>query len=360
MITKRLQHRALTLTAILAALTLTASVSACSGKKTDSSQASAATGVTAPKNQTIAVFVPGVVSGSPVYEMLVAGVERAVAENGSATLQVIEAGTNQAEWGDKLTSLVSDGSWGLVITSNPAMPEIAAPIAEKFPSCQFMIFDAWYKGNPRVTTFRYNQREQAYISGYMAALATTGGMKHSLGVKKVGLIAGQEYPAMNGIILPGYLEGAQAVDPAFEVDFRVVGNWYDATKGAELASAMRKAGVSVVMPISGGANQGVLSAAAADGFYVAWFDDNGYAKAPGFVVSSSVMAQERLAYEKTKAWLEGTLVTGAPSTVGIADGYVDFVSGDPAWVSAVPEGLRTRMLALMDRLRSGELKLPVE
>ena len=64
------------------------------------------------------------------------------------------------------------------------------------------------------------------------------------------------------------------------------------------------------MPIAGGANQGVLSAAQETGFYVAWFDDNGYAKAPGYVVSSSVMAQERLAYEKTKAWIDGTLVAG--------------------------------------------------
>ncbi|MFH5848934.1 BMP family ABC transporter substrate-binding protein, partial [Clostridium perfringens] len=92
---------------------------------------------------------------------------------------------------------------------------------------------------------------------------------------------------------PAFLEGARAVDPAFEVDFRVVGNWYDASKGAELARAMKAAGVDVIMPIAGGANQGVIAAAKEGGFYVAWFDDNGYAKAPGYVVSSSVMAQER-------------------------------------------------------------------
>ena len=60
------------------------------------------------KGATIAVFVPGVVSGSPVYEMLVAGTQKAVAEFPSAKVQVIEAGTNQAEWGDKLVSLVAD------------------------------------------------------------------------------------------------------------------------------------------------------------------------------------------------------------------------------------------------------------
>ena len=194
----------------------------------------------------------------------------------------------------------------------------------------------------------------------MAALVASGTMEHSLGTKKIGLIAGQEYPAMNDIILPGFLEGARAVDAGFEADFRVVGNWYDATKGAELAKSMHAAGASVIMPIAGGANQGVIAAAKDELFYVAWFDDNGYAKAPGLVISSSVMAQERLAYEKTKAWLDGSLAQGVPSTVGIADGYVDFVANDPLWVEAVPEPLRVRMLDLLGRLKSGDLKLPVE
>ncbi len=312
------------------------------------------------KKVAVAVYVPGVVSGSPVYEMLVAGVERAVKENSRARVQVIEAGTKQSEWGDKLTSLVADGSWDLVVTSNPAMPDIIAPIAERFPKTQFLVLDAWFKGNPRITTFRYNQREQAYVSGYASALVASGGMKFSGKAKKIGLVAGQEYPAMNDVILPGFLEGARAVDPGFEADFRVVGNWYDATKGAELAKAMHAAGASVVMPIAGGANQGVVAAAKDEGFYVAWFDDNGYANAPGYVISSSAMAQDRLAYEKTKAWLDGTLETGVPTTVGIADGYVDFVSDDPAWAAAVPESIRNKVLALMDKLRSGELKLPVE
>lgn len=341
------------LSAALFAALLALFLPSCAGKK-DSPSGKAG------DSQSIAVFVPGVVSGSPVYEMLVAGVEKAVAEFPSAKMQVIEAGTNQAEWGDKLTSLVSDGRWSLVITSNPAMPEIAAPVAERFPDCRFLIFDAYLAGNPRIATFRYNQREQAYLSGYMAALAVEGGMPLAGKAKKVGLIAGQEYPAMNGIILPGYLEGARAVNPAFEADFRVVGNWYDATKGAELAKAMHSAGAGVIMPISGGANQGVLAAARDSGFYVAWFDDNGYAKAPGNVISSSVMAQERLAYEKTRAWLEGKLPMGVPGTVGVAEGYVDFVSDDPLWVSTVPEDLRKRMLSLVEDLRSGKLKLPVE
>ncbi len=330
----------------------------CTEKKTARSTAGDAA------KYTIAVFVPGTVSGSPVYEMLVSGVTKAVTEAAAAgknaTIQVIEAGTKQADWGTKMTALAAEKKYSLIISSNPAIPEIIAPISEQFPEQEFLVFDSSFSGNPKITTFAYNQREQAYISGYMAALVSSSSMKLANSKKKIGLIAGQEYPAMLNIILPGYLEGARAVDPAFEVDFRIVGNWYDAAKGAELARAMKNDGVDVIMPISGGANQGVIAAAQEAGLYVAWFDDNGYAKAPGFVVSSAIMAQERLAYEQTSAYLSGSLVRGGANAVGLAGKYIDFVSDDPLFIQTVPQTLRDSQAALMQKLYSGEITLPVQ
>jgi simple sugar transport system substrate-binding protein len=185
-------------------------------------------------------------------------------------------------------------------------------------------------------------------------------MQYANKQKKIGLIAGQEYPAMLNIILPAYLEGAKAVDPAFEVDFRVVGNWYDAAKGAELARAMKASGVDVIMPICGGANQGVLSAARENGLYVAWFDDNGYGKAPGYVISSSIMAQEKLVHESISAWLKGTLPLGKATTVGISGGYVDFVSQDPLYVQTVSAPLRERMASQLAKIQRGEIALTVK
>lgn len=330
----------------------------CSGNRSAQATKAAHRGIS------IAVFVPGIVSGSPVYEMLASGVTKAVNEAADGekevTADIIEAGTSQAEWGNKLTSLCAERKYDLIVSSNPALPEIIAPISEQFPDQEFLLFDAWADGNKKITTFRYNQREQAYISGYMAALVSTSSMKYANAEKKIGLVAGQEYPAMTNIIVPAYLEGARAVDPAFTVDFRVVGNWYDASKGAELARAMKNSGCDVIMPIAGGANQGVISAAKEMGFYVAWFDDNGYAQAPGYVISSAVMAQEKLAYEQTKAWLAGTLAKGKASTVGIAERYIDFVGDDPLYVKTVPQPLRDRQAALMKKLYDGKLVLEVK
>jgi len=349
----RTSRSLIALLSLIAAATLCSAPLFADGKKDRTS-----------KQIRIAVFVPGVVSGSPVYEMLANGVSKAAADANASgnkvSVQIVEAGTRQADWGTKLTALVASGDYDLIVSSNPAIPEIIAPVSAQFPKQEFLVFDAYASGNPRVTTFRYNQREQAYLSGYMAALVSSSKMKYANAAKRIGLVAGQEYPAMNGIILPAYLEGAKAVDPAFEVDFRVVGNWYDASKGAELARAMKVAGCDVILPIAGGANQGVIAAAKDSGFYVAWFDDNGYAKAPGYVVSSSIMAQERLAREKTLAWIDGSLVAGVPSTLGIKEGYVSFVSDDPLYAETVPKALRDREAAIVAKLASGELALPVK
>ncbi|ULQ59080.1 BMP family ABC transporter substrate-binding protein [Brucepastera parasyntrophica] len=312
----------------------------------------------------IAVFVPGIVSGSPVYEMLTEGVTEAVQEgreNGKKiNLTIYEAGVNQAEWEMKMISLCAEDSYDLIVSSNPSIPEIAAAASARFPQQEFLILDSRYTGNPNITTFSYNQREQAYVGGYISALVSMSSMRYANPEKKIGLIAAQEYPVMLNTILPAYREGARAVDPGFEVDFRIVGSWNDAVRAAELARSMKSSGSDVIMPVSGAANQGVITAAKESGFYITWFDDNGYSKAPGYVIGSAAMRQDKLAKNATLAWLDGTLDRGQAITVGIADEYVDFISDDPLYINTVPQDIREKMAALMDRLYSGELELSAE
>jgi simple sugar transport system substrate-binding protein len=195
------------------------------------------------ENRWFAVFVPGVMANSPVYSMLAEGVSQAVLDynennNTNYKVEVIEAGTNQAEWGAKLTGLAAMKKFEVIFSSNPSIPDLAASITEIYPEQKFIILDSFYEGNPNIATVRFNQREQSYLAGYAAGLATTSKdskMEFSNPQKKIALISAQEYPVMNEIILPGFIEGAKAVDNGIEVIFKIVGNWYDANKGAEIA-----------------------------------------------------------------------------------------------------------------------------
>jgi simple sugar transport system substrate-binding protein len=305
----------------------------------------------------IGIFVPGILSDSPVYSMMVDGVQEAAAaynknrtENDQVSVTILEAGTNQAEWSGKLTALAATGKYAVIISSNPSLPDIADPLTKKFPSQKFILMDAYEKGNPSIATVRYNQREQAYLSGYIAALMSK--------THKIGLIAAQQYPVMDTIILPGFREGAAAAVDGTSVDFRIVGNWYDASKGAELSAAMNKSGVDVILPICGGASQGVIATAKERGFYITWFDNNGFSKAPGVVIASTVMEQKKMSAEMTTRFLEDKIEWGSAQTVGVQKGFIEFVQNDPLYIQTVPKEVRSKMSAVVDDIRTGTLQLP--
>jgi len=322
------------------------------------------------KPVSIAVFIPGVMAGSAIYEMLADGTKKAVEDFAASnsispkagleatapTVNIIEGGFNQAEWESQVTTLAASLSYDLIVSSNPSLPSIVSPVSEKFPNQKFLLLDAELEGNPAVYTLRYNQREQAYMAGYLAAMVSLEDSPQA-DTKRLGLVAAQEYPVMNNVILPGFLEGARAFDPAFSVDFRLVGNWFDAAKAAELASGMIRGGVNVLLPIAGGAGHGVVQAASEAGAKVVWFDTNGYAIRPGTVVGSAILRQDRAAYEKTMLYLNEQLPFGKAEVAGIAEGYVDFIEDDPLYVASVSQAIREKQTRLIARLRSGELKL---
>jgi simple sugar transport system substrate-binding protein len=305
----------------------------------------------------MAVFVPGVVAGSPIYEQLVEGARRAADDYDRVTVKILEAGFNQAEWEEKMTSLAATGEYQLIVTSNPAMPFVTLPVAERFPDQRWLILDAYLDGNPQFHTLLYNQMEMTYMDGYLGALVSTSRMSGANPELKAGMIAAQEYPALTKMMKPGFELGLKAVDPGFSLDYRVIGNWYDANKAADLANSMIDAGVDVILTIAGGANQGVIKACQERGKYVLLVDANDYKAAPGTVVGCAVLNQSRAAYERIKMAIEGTLEYGRAEIVHTKDGYVDFADKDPLYIDSVPAGIRARMDDLLKKMRSGAFHL---
>ena len=307
----------------------------------------------------IGIFVPGVVAGSPLYEQMVAGAEMVAAEHSNVTVKVLEGGFNQGEWEEKLMSLAATMEYELILSGNGAMPFVAMPVAEAFPDQKFLIVDSIITGHPQMHTLLYNQVEQAYMVGYLGGLVTKSKMSGATPDLKIGVIVGQQYPAMDEMIIPGYKMGAKAVDPGIEVDFRVLGNWYDANKAGELANSMMDAGVDVIMTACGGANQGVIAAAQARGTYVLYFDDEHYDLAPGTIVGCAALDQKRAVYEKLNEYLDSGLPWGEAVIVGVAEGYVQFADKNDLYKSTASESVRMEMAKMLEQMRNGSLKLEV-
>jgi len=302
----------------------------------------------------LAVFIPGVLAGSPSYEMLAAGVRRAAREAGGVKVTVIEAGYNQAEWETKLTAIAAQGKYDLIISSNPSLPALAASVSRKFPDARFMILDGNLAGNPAIFTLSYNKHEEAYTLGYLAALLTE---EAGLSPVKIGLIAAQRYPVMDEIIRKAYLEGANDAlrdggGGSAELDFRITGSWNDAGKARELAASIYKGQVKVILTISGAADEGVVQAAAENGGKVLRFDVNAYEERPGIIAGCAVMEQEKAAYSKTRLFLEGKLPFGSTESAGIAEACIDFADKDPLYIENTSAEVRGRQEAMLKRLRN--------
>jgi simple sugar transport system substrate-binding protein len=334
---------------VLTLLTIAAiaSMAACSN-----SAASAPTSV--------AVFVPGVVSGSPTYEQLVAGVTKAVAATKGATMKVIEAGFNQSEWQDRLTAVAASGQFSLIVSSNPSLPELCAKVAVDFPKIRFFVADAWMPGNPAIHTVLYNQYEQAWTVGYLAGLVASTPIDGHKPSGMAAMVVAQRYPSLDKLIEPGFRAGLVAAFPGARYESRVIGNWYDANKASELAKSLFASGADIVLPIAGGAGQGVLSAAAETGRRALWFDGSGYDLAPGVVVGSAIVRQDRLVAERVGQILsgKGAALYGKADIVNAAQGYVDFDETGAAY-KALPASLRAAFEKELEALRKGTISFPV-
>ncbi|MCQ2611623.1 MAG: BMP family ABC transporter substrate-binding protein [Treponema sp.] len=300
--------------------------------------------------KTIAVFVPGIIADSPTFAKLVEGAKKGVAEFNAAhsdkepaVLEIMEAGTNQAEWKNQVTALTATGKYDLILSSNPSLPDMIEPLTKQFPDQKYIILDSYKEGNSNITTVSYRQNEQAYMSGYISGLMSK--------TKKIGLVAAQEYPIMNNIFLPEYTRGAKDADPDCTVDFRIVGNWYDASKGKELADAMANSGVDAILPICGGAAQGVIASSMEHGTYLTWFDSNGYSRAPGHVILCSETMQVQAACDAVKEYLEEKVQWGTVKEVGLKDGFIMFHTEDLECIANVPENIRKLVIEKIESLR---------
>lgn len=307
----------------------------------------------APQSLSVLVYITGVMAGSPPYTALAEGAQEFAAEHGNVTVKVYEAGFNQAEWDEQLTSLVATGEYDIVLGSNPSLPEICDRVGTKFPEQKFIITDAYYKGNDQIRTYLYNQYEQSLFLGYLAGLVTTSSMEFANDDLKVGFIAAQEYPLLNKHMVPGFLEGARMVDPKITLDFRIVGNWFDANKAADLASSMRSAGVDVFAVIAGGAAQGLFKVAQEEGAYVVFHNTNEYKAAPTRVLGCGSMEQKKLVKEILADVIARNVTYGEASIVGVQEGYIGFFFDDPAYTANLPADIREAFEAFMDKVRSG-------
>jgi simple sugar transport system substrate-binding protein len=89
------------------------------------------------------------------------------------------------------------------------------------------------------------------------------------------------------------------------------------------------------------------------------FNTNEYQQAPGFIVGCGIMRQKKLVKEILADVLAGNISYGTTKTVGVKEGYLDFISDDPGYRDYLPAELQKQFDAFMDDLRAGRINYTV-
>lgn len=263
--------------------------------------------------------------------------------------------SSPAQWKTNLES-VSGGDWDVVITGTSQMHDILDQAAPKYPDQKFITYDDVVE-QPNVASIIYKQNEGSYLAGVLAAEVTLNTDKFPLatGSKKLGLVGGMDIPIINDFVV-GFEKGVEAVDPSIEVLVSYVGDFADANKGFDQATAMYKQGADVVFQVAGGAGQGVFKAAKDHNRYAIGVDANQNAIQEGHILASMLKNIGESLYTAVKASEAGTLKYGETTEYGLANNGVSLVFEDNG--NIVPQDIQDSVKAYAQKVIDGEIKVP--
>ena len=90
-----------------------------------------------------------------------------------------------------------------------------------------------------------------------------------------------------------------------------------------------------------------------------WYNTNEYHLAPGVIVGCGFMGQKKLAEEILADAVAGKIRYGSSRTVGVKDGYLDFIDDDPDYLASLPLDIREKFGAFMNDVRAGRIAYTV-
>jgi len=303
----------------------------------------------------VALMITGEIGGNPIYEMMRDGAVKAANEE-NIDLKIVEGGYNNSKWEQSLIALAATGKYDLVITFTEGMPASVNKASRMFPNQKFALIDGAAGLYDNVFSLSFKDEEMTYIAGYFAALVTLSDMKNANNAKRIGLIAGDIYPAMTEKMLPGFKNGAKSVDDDIDVDFSVAGSWGDPNKGRELAAALFDNDVDIVLSISGGTGVGIIQAAAEKGKYFIGVDSNIISYSPETILACTLKKADEAIYNVIKRASKGDLPFGTVERWGIMEGVISFTFNDENYIRNVPEFIREKMLDLYNSFLEGEIE----
>jgi basic membrane protein A len=233
--------------------------------------------------------------------------------------------------------------YDLVVGHGGEYQDAIVRVARNNPETMFMVNNGLGVGD-NVANADFHFSQLGYLMGYTAAKASSS--------KKIGMLVAQEFKFTLDSAA-GYRAGAEAAVPGTVVLYNVMGDWNDVAKGKEAALGQLSQGADVIWPTMDAANVGALQAVQEKGAKAIGLYYDAIQDWPDIIVQSAILdvTENMLSYLRvaTKGQLKGQLykadlTNSAAMRIG-------------TFGPTVPKEVQDEVAALVEKMKSGELKV---
>lgn len=284
-------------------------------------------------------------------DMAYAGLQQAEKELG-IQFDYLEP-TSVSDYVPNLRSLCESGDYDLVIGLGTDMTDAITEICEDFPEQKISHIDSTLE-LPNVSAISTKWQEQTFLAGVVAGLGTLSDMKFANEDNVIGVILGQENPALRkGVV--GYTAGAMFVNPEIKVLEGNVDSFNDPGKGKEMALSMYNQGADFIQAIAGASGMGIYNASNEVNRYSFGVGANVNDIQPKNIVGTSARTVDQMVYNQVKAMIDGTWTAGLHIS-GIKEGAVGYDAANSEVV--LPAEIQTALDEIIGMLKDGSLVPP--
>lgn len=243
------------LLALLLAVTMGITMSACGGQKNAASGdagSAGGTGGSAEGQMKVALLLPGTINDAGWSAAAYNGLMEA-----AETYKLETAYTESVPLAEQESTIRDYASRGfnLVICHGNDFLDAVENVAPEFPDTCFAVSNTTLAMDNAIGMDVKNE-EQGYVAGYALGLLTK--------TNKVGFVGSLELVAQKRVE-NGFVEGLKASNPSAEAVITYIGSMDDAAKGKDTAKAVFESGADCVFQYAQSAGMGVVQAAEEDG-----------------------------------------------------------------------------------------------
>ena len=290
----------------------------------------------------------------------IAGADRAREELGITVDYVECPDEDMSSYETNGRFLSESGEYDLIIIVNSTAADLVSLFCDDYPDQKYTVVDCKLEGKDNVRSVSAVNGEQAFLSGVLCGLITTGEYKDVFPMTNddnVLCYAGGMDSPTSREGAAGFMAGAKYVNPDVEILYTIVGGYNDPATAKEITLLGTDKGADIATGNCGSGIKGVLEACKERGaYYIATSPSDNDADQS---LCCSVKKTDVLVYNEVKNFLEGNWTAGH-NEFGIADGVCDISFEGTLYEGGIPEDLQ----ALIDQARQdvidGKITMPAD